>query len=79
MHHYSLSHTTQTLATVSKSRATYRKRHSKQQCRPWYEIMEGEAGDSGDEWLEVAVDEEDNPLSDPVEAWPFKGPGKYSC
>jgi hypothetical protein len=41
--------------------------------------MEGEAGDSGDEWLEVAVDEEDNPLSDPVEAWPFKGPGKYSC
>lgn len=38
--------------------------------------MEGEAGDSGDEWLEVAVDEEGNPLSRPVEAWTFKGPGE---
>jgi len=42
----------------------------------WYEIADGEAGDSGDEWLEVAEDEEGNSLSGPVEAWPFKGPGK---
>lgn len=44
----------------------------------WYEIAEAEAevGESADEWIEVMKDEDGKPISGPVEAWPFEGPGK---
>jgi hypothetical protein len=45
--------------------------------KEWYEIND-EVGDSADEWMEVAVDEEGNPIGGPVKLWPFKGTGKQS-
>jgi hypothetical protein len=42
----------------------------------WYEIADGEPGDPEDGWFEVVEGEDGNPLGGPVEAWPFKKPGK---
>jgi hypothetical protein len=45
----------------------------------WQEITEAEAEaqDTTDGCYEVVKDEKGNPLSGPVKAWPFKGPGKH--